>query len=636
MGPGLESEYSPHTSSCSLTREEHESEHEKSDSEQEKDATSPVTDTVVDILTQVLVDAVGEAGVVSATPEVTPEKKSKKSDDPAGQAKTKKAKVRCSKVSPAVVCLATARKEVATDKSKPTPKPAIQLAVTAKVAVSAAKPSQVQSATPSKPAALATAKPSNTPASQSTVAAKVSTTVPAAKTPAPGSTPKPTTFASTVRNSLQTKPSPGGNSVAMTRTNPRLTRSVTTIAPSPKPRVPARKTAAGLLITATPRPIKAQPPAKTPAPAVRPTTAPAVGAGSPKQQRISLVARQAKFAIQNQNPNRPNTRRLPGADKGKGLEMEQGEKGEECGAGCHHGSATSLSSCSSGRSWADCVRGGPGQRREAGLALHCSAEDLGAGGDRRKEVDSEGWCTVARRTRARVSPGQAPSKGARRSKYSAATRYRLPSSAMSMPSLALGYVQGEQEEEVTSARPHLEKSNSSASMAGREAREGGNTALGEVGEEELVDSTDPCAFIKKKKDEINHSKQKALKSLSGEGEEESKAKVEKSSSCPLAVTVEVHRAATPDPPQASLEDTVTTPSRTPDPEAEEREMAIAIAEMELSDLRRKVTETEQAELTDTDGDNDCGTDTETENYTTDTDTNDTRSEAGTTSDITSR
>ena len=57
-----------------------------------------------------------------------------------------------------------------------------------------------------------------------------------------------------------------------------------------------------------------------------------------------------------------------------------------------HGSATSLSSGGSGRSWADCVRGATAQEdRPAGL--HCSAEDLGSGVPGRQVADAEGWCT---------------------------------------------------------------------------------------------------------------------------------------------------------------------------------------------------------------------------------------------------
>ena len=246
--------------------------------------------------------------------------------------------------------------------------------------------------------------------------------------------------------------------------------------------------------------------------------------------------------------------------------------------------------------------------------LHCSAEDLGPGRSRRRgEEDAEGWCTVRRSTRSKVSPGQVR----RQSKYSASNRYRMPSSAMSMPSLALGDLAGgRDQEQERSKRPQLEKSSSSASMGGREVTAlGGLGHLGESQEDTAQEQGDP-GCIKKQKDLLNHSKQQALRSLSGEGED-GRARLEKAASCPLQEVVQVHRSAEPEVQEQ-------------DPEAEEREKAIAIADLELCDLRRAVTETEQAELTDTDCDGD------TDNYTTDTESNETRSELGAPSDIASR
>ena len=242
-----------------------------------------------------------------------------------------------------------------------------------------------------------------------------------------------------------------------------------------------------------------------------------------------------------------------------------------------------------------------------------------------------------RRARARGSPGQGGGG------FKASTRYKVPSSAISMPSLALEDVRGDEEEEGGSkrpGRPHLEKSSSSACMSAREQLV--PLMLDELGEERagnseesLEDATD-AGSIKKKKDQLNQSKQKAMKSLSGETEE--KLRLEKATSFPLSHG-DLLRDREPDPMTDSgeggttivVEVAVEQKSAT-EVEFEEREKAIAIAELEVSNLQQKIKETEQAELTDTEGD---GTDTD--NYTTDTDTNDDKcSEAGTVSDIASR
>ena len=426
----------------------------------------------------------------------------------------------------------------------------------------------------------------------------------------------------------------------MGRTHPRLTRSVTTITPASKPRGKPQRTAAGLLMTSSLKPR----PQTTPGQSGRPTKVVGVHqsqtAGSPKQQRISLVARQAKFASQNQNPQRRSLNsHQPGAGGGgkasfTGVGTKDGEAAAH-GSG-FHGSANSLaSSGSSGRSWADCVRGVSSGPQAALSTLHCSAEDLGGRKGRRSQEDSDGWCTV-RRARARGSPGQGGG-------FKAATRYKVPSSAISMPSLALEDVKGDEEDGGSAkrpGRPHLEKSSSSACMSAREQL--APLMLDELGEEragnseESLDDATDAGSIKKKKDQLNQSKQKAMKSLSGETEE--KLRLEKATSFPLSHG-DLMRDREADPMTDSgeggttivVEVAVERKSAT-EVDIEEREKAIAIAELEVSNLQQKIKETEQAELTDTEGD---GTDTD--NYTTDTDTNDDKcSEAGTVSDIASR
>ena len=512
----------------------------------------------------------------------------------------------------------------------------------------------------------------STSASAVVPASKISTTTTATRTTTAttsSSTVKPTTFASTVKTSLsrpQTAASSssgtgngqtrnnevpfkttvvgsGTGSTPMGRTHPRLTRSVTTITPASKPRGKPQRTAAGLLMTSSslkPRP------QTTPAgqSSGRPTKVVGVhhqsqqSTGSPKQQRISLVARQAKFASQNQNPQRRNAHQ-PGAGAGgkaPGIGMKDGEAGAGHGGG-FHGSANSLaSSGSSGRSWADCVRGVSSGPQAALSTLHCSAEDLGGRKGRRSQEDSDGWCTV-RRARARGSPGQQGGGG-----FKAATRFKVPSSAISMPSLALEDVRGDEEDGgyKRAGRPHLEKSSSSACMSAREQL--APLMLDELGEEragnseESLDDATDAGSIKKKKDQLNQSKQKAMKSLSGETEE--KLRLEKATSFPLSHG-DLMRDREADPMTDSgeggttivVEVAVEQKSAT-EVDIEEREKAIAIVELEVSNLQQKIKETEQAELTDTEGD---GTDTD--NYTTDTDTNDDKcSEAGTVSDIASR
>merc|ERR1719192_630731 len=162
-----------------------------------------------------------------------------------------------------------------------------------------------------------------------------------------------------------------------------MTRAKTTITQSStKPSsASSRKTAAGLLITAT---AKAKPASASKssttrtsgaAAATSSTTATAVvgGSSSPKQQRISLVARQSMFANENKNPNR-KLNRVDTTRPSRPATAPSGGKGDTAGDVNRNstnpaGSNTSLSSGSSSRSWAGTVR--------AGLGLtHLSVEDL--------------------------------------------------------------------------------------------------------------------------------------------------------------------------------------------------------------------------------------------------------------------
>ena len=761
VGPGLETDYSPHTSTISLAEkapveedskcveENRESEHEKSDSEQEKDITpvnetSEATENVNDIIDHVVETALCDGGEAenpnSESDKIKPdsdvERHVKKAEVKVLNSKNKRSRVRAGaekgrgaalleknktvSTSPTLTstsadknktgsssnndkgkvsvvtssCLATApRIEISTEKSKPSPK----------VTVAASLPAVSKASTKPGPAGSSTTMKSNTagPTSSSTAIKPTPTSItktgnttaakPGGTSSAPSCTKnssaptlvsaikvsissasrvttatistavKQTTFASTLKTSLSRPQTASGSSTGQTqvpfkttvlssgigttpmgRPHARLTRSVTAITPSSKPRGKSQRTAAGLLMTSSN--LKGRP-ASSGGQSSRPTKVVAVHqnqtVGSPKQQRISLVARQAKFASQNQNPQRRslNTQQSStGGVGGKtpltGAAVKEGD-GAVAGGGLH-GSATSLaSSGSSGRSWAQ-VTSGP----QAALStLHCSAEDLGAGRKgRRSQEDSDGWCTVRRARGVRGSPGQGGS-------FKASTRYKVPSSAISMPSLALEDARGEDEDgtaQKSSSKPHLEKSSSSACMSAREQL--GPLMLDELGEEktgisqESLDDATDAGSIKKKKDQLNQSKQKAMKCLSGDADDMDKMRLERATSFPLSHG-DIMKDREADPMTDSGEGGTTIvvevsvePKSATDVEFEEREKAIAIAELEVSNLQQKIKETEQAELTDTEGD---GTDTD--NYTTDTDTNDDKcSEAGTISDIASR
>ena len=177
-------------------------------------------------------------------------------------------------------------------------------------------------------------------------------------------------FASKVKSSV---------SSSSTASNPKMTRAKTTISSTSKPSsagaaVP-RKTAAGLLITTTAR---AKAPSSAPASlpsksASKPAASAASGSSSPKTQRISLVARQAKFASEKKIPGKKAPAKF---DLSKPRSWVQTPK-PDLNDGNNNssrppptnlvGSNTSLSSGSSNRSYADSVR--------AGLSHH-SVEDL--------------------------------------------------------------------------------------------------------------------------------------------------------------------------------------------------------------------------------------------------------------------
>ena len=415
---------------------------------------------------------------------------------------------------------------------------------------------------------------------------------------------KQTSFASKVKSSM-------GARAGM----PRMTRALTTITATsrtkPSSAPASRKTAAGLLITTSVRPTAAT---ARPAPAGKPpASSKQAGSGSPRQQRISLVERQSKFASQKKGCG---GWRVGGSGKESGAGRADYAPADPAGQPAQHGSTSSLSSGCSGRSWADTVRGGNTNTQPG---LHASAEDLGRAG-RAGPEDSEGWRTV-RRSRARASPGTggpAP-----------------PGPATSLPSLAGWSDQGQCSEGVTPSRPRLEKSSSSASIV-RSRREkaatldklverpGGSSA-------ESLSGSDPCK-LKKQKDQINLNKKEALKKSKSQDEDDSKVKVIKTSSCPEPT----NSSTVMDESQiceASADSNEFEAAAIENDEIERRDKAIAEAEKEVSHLQQEIKETEQEELTDTDCDNET---TDTDQYATDTDTAETRSEVGAASDVSSR
>jgi len=679
---GLELENSPHSSSLALDMRnlpisdepsngnfdetDNCSEHEKSDSEQEKD--TPVVEVVKELAAEACAPPTvplkdSQQSVEAPVNSTLSTELDKKQASKADSTPEKKVKGKLSKVTETRKHQSGLTKTGQSDKvggaSGPSKGSTEKVSNVSKVGLAdkvskggtAEKCSTAGNKTATdKPGLAATSKPGNFSASK--LAATTSDKGVAASrreksTEKPKPQSKPTSFANTVKTTL-TKPS----TLLIKQAAPRMTRALTTITAANKPKLPSRKTAAGLLITTTPAARASPPLAKSAASQGKTTSkgmiAAATGSGSasgsPKQQRISLVARQAKFASENKNPNRSiGGKAGPKARPTTAPSRSSLPPNPTLSNPIPHGSTTSLSSGSSGRSWADTVRGGPLP------GLHCSAEDLSCvrarGGSM---VDSEGWCTV-RRARARFSPSSnSGAAGLTKGRNStgkvnrAKNRFKMPSSAMSMPSLAFGDEQTE-ESEPGPSRPVLEKSSSSASIL-RNGREKGQH-LGKLVEKpggssaESLSGSDPSK-IKMKKDQINLTKKKALKKSqdSTEDEGESKHKVKKTKSCPeaAAATAETDEAGKDELKNETDDSKDKAGVEVTDIENEEiemREKAIAQAEMEVSDLQREIKETEQAELTDTDCDNDQ---TDTDNYTTDTDTNDTRSEVGAVSDIGSR
>jgi len=285
----------------------------------------------------------------------------------------------------------------------------------------------------------------------------------------------------------------------------------------------------------------------------------------------------------------------------------------------------------------------------------------------RDREEDGGWCTV-RRARSRYSPGVAKVSSAadlaKRGKVQgcrAATRFKMPSSAMSLPSLAFI------DQEVSRMEPGKvgESFKDEQTPRGQDAKLSrlGRLAEGNVGSSaESLSGEDPSR-IKKKKDLFNRNKQNNIKSAKNKDVKEKsaeKSKIVKTKSAPLvqpksgAKKVEVPvkqgkrdisqasdepgKDASPIRDSVQDEDTsvigVVTASEDDkklsksvqdelddDGEMEEHEKAIALAELEAADLEREIRETERAELTDTDNDNDPSIDT-------DTDTGDPSSEPG--------
>ena len=266
--------------------------------------------------------------------------------------------------------------------------------------VSGSKPANKTNAKPSMSDKITKANdkvPVSTNKSTATMSAKSSTSKRDKSEEQMKSHVRPTSsFASKVKNSEAKVQSSAPSSSA---SNPKMTRAKTTISSTSKTAAgggaaASRRTAAGLLITTTPRtktpsaaPGSSKPAAARPGPSGGVSGAgPSAGSSSPKQQRISLVARQSIFASEKKNPARKQLSAPAGGkprsgagqgSSGKLQEVGDGNNnvaaaGRSCGAAANPllGSNTSLSSGSSSRSWADTVRAGV-----AGLS-HRSVEDL--------------------------------------------------------------------------------------------------------------------------------------------------------------------------------------------------------------------------------------------------------------------
>ena len=363
---GLETDFSPHQSWQDLQgqggqeQEEISSEHEKSDSEQEKDAATPLVETEennADEMTKSTESAISE------TDQTEPTSKSSSSTDLSqshaqGKKSVSKAKTKSGvkvKTVPekggksSKVVMSDNKMSKTTEKSNNNNIVKASQSLTAPTASTTAKSQQASSG----PASCKREKSEDKAKSQVKITS---------------------TFASKVKAVPKTVVS------SVSSSGPRMTRAKTSIAPSTSKlnsAATSRKTAAGLLITTTTasqagksnKPVAASKSslnktAGTPAP-------PPAGCSSPKQQRISLVARQSMFASEKKNPNRKLSRTEPS----KSSRPSTAPSGGKSGAGGDQnrntinpsGSNTSLSSGSSSRSWADTVR--------AGLT-HLSVEDL--------------------------------------------------------------------------------------------------------------------------------------------------------------------------------------------------------------------------------------------------------------------
>jgi hypothetical protein len=170
-----------------------------------------------------------------------------------------------------------------------------------------------------------------------------------------------------------------------------------------------------------------------------------------KKERVSLVQRQTRFAanvnINSGNTHRPLTRSattpsLPGRGRNSAAAgpktRPKSSQHPSLPSTNHHqqqngippfGSTSSISSSSSSRSWADTVKG---------LKAPRSMENLLPAKINNKDQDDEGWETVRPRTRSKFSPAaSSSSKKQSKVKHNAKTRYQIPTSANSLPTLTL-------------------------------------------------------------------------------------------------------------------------------------------------------------------------------------------------------
>ena len=312
---GMEADFSPHQSwqdlkkfnnfrpgdSEELEPEEICSEHEKSDSEQEKDVATPVVEIFdkkveennVDEMTKSTESAISETELTS--------KSSSSTDLSQGQGQVKR---NVSKLGPRAKAKPVAKPQnnpvkTVTEKTGKSSK----VILGDKITKTNEKPTnnnvKVQSHT--APTASTTAK------SQAAPPGGVSCRREKSEDKAKSGAKITSTFASKVKSVPKTVLS------SVTPSVPKMTRAKTTITPASTrttSSASSRKTAAGLLITATAksRPSSVSKPSTartTPATASTAATVTAMaGSSSPKQQRISLVARQSMFASENRNPNR--------------------------------------------------------------------------------------------------------------------------------------------------------------------------------------------------------------------------------------------------------------------------------------------------------------------------------------------